>query len=156
MTRTIEEIQKEIDQNADDRRVLERVKNECTARIAELVRQKAEIEAEKPKLRHGDFGITNSGHYRAFLSEFVKGYDWGKPTGDHKEYSEIGVMADEDFTVFGNIFDLMEGWGEDLEEFNVGGRHFKINPGDPESFLQIEEIWHKLGALIMTHKRKQS
>ncbi len=114
-------------------------------------------EAEKPKLGHGDFGISKRGNFIAIKSKSPDHHHGVEPFyedcwSDGHLYTERNP---NDFIVFGNIFDLMKEWGEDLEEFDVGGRHFKIYPEDPDSFLQIEEIWHKLGRMIFTRKRKQ-
>jgi hypothetical protein len=84
-----------------------------------LVRQKAEIEAEKPKLRHGDFGIDKQGNLKVAMN------DWSNRLSSvgsasfaiDAEYGQATLPE----VIFGNIFDLMKDWGEDLEEFNVGG-----------------------------------
>lgn len=107
--------------------------------------QKELREAEKPELRHGDFGYSGK-HPRIVLNN--KKLATGFYIIDDNE-------SDRPTVIYGNIIDLIKEWGEDLEEFDVGGRHFKIYPNDPDSFLQIEEIWHKLGQLIFTLKRKQ-
>ncbi len=115
-------------------------------------------EAEKSKLGHGDFGLwkfrpTNDPKKAIYIDKHQ--------TKDtiYTDKDEWCTNASDDdgreLIKFGNIFDLMKEWGEDLEEFDVGGRHFKIYPEDPDSFLQIEEIWHKLGRMIFTRKRKQ-
>ncbi len=135
-----------------------------------------DAEAEKPKIGHGDFGITNAGHYRIFLSKCVEGFDWSKPVGGHQEYSEIGVIGDENFTFLGNIFDLLKEWSEDLKEayaedeasgikiegenieiyFCTGADCAKKDDYCRYKLSEAEEIWHKLGQMIATLKRKQS
>lgn len=122
-----------------------------------LVKLQAQLaEAEKPKHRHGDFGVNEDGNERIVL------FQNGENGGRRDDYGQLGVHSDTDITIFGNIFDLMKDWGEDLERANIdgfvleicgdriviGGRRFFID--------QAEKFWHKLGQMIATLKRKQS
>ena len=142
-----------------------------------------DAEAEKPKRRHGDFGITNAGHYRIFLSKCVEGFDWSKPVGGHQEYSEIGVIGDEDFTVLGNIFDLLKEQSVDFNRYEEvimdsadGCDMVIIEPsarskdkifvgsmlrgqrqlGIHLSESELQGFWMVLGTALFTLKRKQS
>ena len=137
--------------------------NEIQAKIEIMEKLKTDIqsqlaEAEKSKLGHGDFGIDEDTKESILIAPsqlpahpMMSYNDETQPCGEVRDGRHVtrGIIK------FGNIFDLMKEWGEDLEEFDVGGRHFKIYPEDPDSFLQIEEIWHKLGRMIFTRKRKQ-
>lgn len=123
-------------------------------------------EAEKPKLRHGDFGYRNAkdgnvqdGGSRVLL---FKGKD-GIGYCDDKYYS--GGIAGSKYLIFGNIFDLLKEWSEDLEHFkfdvhtygiDTDQRHAPIKvAGTWHTLTEAEEIWHKLGRLIATYKRTQ-
>jgi len=91
-----------------------------------LVSLRAELaEVEKPKLRHGNFGIGCSGsgdpHYRIVLNENVwNELGYKNPPGREKS---------EDIWL-GNIFDLLKEWSEDLGEYEKkckGGNTLKIS-----------------------------
>ncbi len=134
---------------------------ECAEeRLAELLPQLAEAEKLKPE--HGDFGIEDL-EDGGFPTVIIRETQFGDPsilrsireTHSCNSSNRTHPRYSHSYAIYGNIFKLMEEWGKDLEEFDVGGRHFKIYPGDPDSFLQIEEIWHKLGRLIFAYKRKQ-
>ncbi len=138
-----------------------------TEEIGNLQEQLAE--AEKPKLRHGDFGVEKCKEctYPRLITNpaSVTGLTVSN------EYGEI-PPGNKITTVFGNIFDLLKEWSEDLEKFEVAGDcgvlngaitsnnkdlWLKISSGSTVFTLeQIEEIWHKLGREIATLKRKQS
>lgn len=77
----------------------------------------AQLEAEKPKLRHGDYGITKEGHPRIALWQWTHSDTQG---GRRRDYSQLGIMGEEkEFEVFGNIFDDLADMAEDLEEFEL-------------------------------------
>lgn len=108
---------------------------------------------EKPELRHGDFGVNETGSNRITFHNGRKNRD---------DYCSEGIVTDSEITVFGNIFDLMEGWGEPLGELEAG---FSINLmrsfkpirvcGTLYEKNEAEEIWRWLGHAIMELKRKE-
>lgn len=134
-------------------------------------------EAEKPKRRHGDFGIVPEGGWkriRLFRSTDPCLPD--KPdSGENEDYNPYGICNTEDFIKFGNIFDLMEDWGKPFvryekkcqggntlvisQSFYVSdGIEFRINVGGcyaTASIPEAEEIWRKLGHAIIELKRKK-
>ena len=163
-----EEIQNKIDSISADRDALERTRNKLAGDIALLLRQLAEV--EKPKLRHGDFGYRKDGAPRVALSNVCGGkVDRRVGCGSIFSISEFrGEMS-----VLGNIFDLLKEWSEDLIDFkaicNRHNREFYAQIEDNEITLQTggdkgewcwatlaeaEEIWHKLGRVIATLKRR--
>ena len=169
MSRT-EEIQKEIDQYADARRTCEKAKNEFTALIARLVKEKADVGAEKPELGHGDFGVDGEPYVVVSQSTLP-----GSPKAIFA--SSMGLIkADENMspdTRFGNIFKITKGWGEDFEEEWESKPAYKnaiqiiikvmfngiffgnSRNGATFDLENITEIWRKLGHAIMTLKKKQ-
>ncbi len=124
--------------------------------------------SEKPKLRHGDFG-TNKDN-----SSFVatEGYLPVKKLEPYYENAEsdgcdYAKSNPNDYTIFGNIFDLMKDWGEDLTHFKFDVHEYKIDTrefahapihiaGNWHTLVEAEEIWRKLGQMIMTKKRKEA
>jgi hypothetical protein len=124
-------------------------------------------EAEKPKLRHGDFGINKANNARIVLFQFGD-----SNSGKRDDFGPIGIHSNTDIEPFGNIFDLLKEWSEDLEEFEGAGDcqvlngqitsnnkdiWLKISSGSTVFTLeQAEKIWHKLGQMIATLKRKQN
>lgn len=176
--KTKEEIQKEIDQIGADKKALQRTIDSLTGDIAGLLKQLAE--AEKPKLGHGDFGILDDyGPYMAVgcasdfqvkRNEILLASSGGlTPTPANEE-----VFLNQ-WHFFGNIFKIMEGWGEPLGKYEKkcrGGNtliisrshiapsaaiEFRINKNGcyaTADIPQAEEIWCKLGHLLMTLKKK--
>lgn len=128
------------------------------------------VEAEKPKLGHGDFGINKEGARR------IRVFKNAMPDrGASDDYSPYGICSDTDFLPFGNIFELMKDWGVDLEQWDSekgredesitmsikncpGNRMWLGTCGNSDWYKieVIEEIWRKLGQMLMTLKRKQS
>ena len=151
-----EEIQNKIDSISADRDALERTRNKLTGDIALLLEQIAE--AEKPKLRHGDFGL-DAGN--------LSGGNWVHING--KTYYPSGVISGLSPTnntileeKIGNIFDLTKDWGEPFENYYKYGIRIEISNVDDiyidagGSHLTIpkaEEIWHKLGQVIAQTKK---
>lgn len=156
-----EEIQREIDSISADRDALERTRNKLTGDIALLLQQ---IEAKKPKRRHGDFGFDNNSFGRLSLKGIRNqmfsagsGCCYDQDRGD-KQHPKL---------IFGNIFDLLKEWSEDLEHFEFDVHKCEINTvefahapihiaGNWHTLAEAEEIWHNLGRVIATLKRKQS
>ena len=121
-------------------------------------------EAEKPKLRHGDFGLNKAGNSRLILFQF------GDSNREkRKDYGPIGIHSNTDIEPLGNIFDLLKEWSEDLEMwerptkrhnkfvFKICGCTIDFHTNPYCSFIpdEAEEIWHKLGQMIATLKRKE-
>jgi len=117
-------------------------------------------EAEKLKPRHGNFGFGTTTDKWPILT--LESFD-GKMFSAGRLSCEIigGETQNHPNPVFGNIFDLLKEWRENLERTSIDGFVLEIC-GDRiviggRRFLlgQAEEFWHKLGQLIMTLKRKQ-
>ena len=70
--------------------------------------------AEKPKLRHGDYGINEEGKGR-LATKVNQSYDT-------KRYNSYGLIGDGDKHIecLGNIFDDLAALSEPLEEFTLG------------------------------------
>ena len=120
-------------------------------------------EAEKPKLRHGDFGYSGSTEFPRLVLD--------KNRLAHSFRVFESTPHDEPTVILGNIFDLLKEWSEDLGEFKIdqtkgGGGNIKICIDSrfidfwvagkicTTKLSEAEEIWHKLGQLIATLKRK--
>ena len=145
----------------------ETVRDCAEERLNELNLQLRDLDkAEQPKLRHGAFGMFKDCSPRLIVKEKV--YD---------SNGLCGNACDIDFyTIFGNIFDLTKGWGEDFEEYDksmtatgikikhdqielyscTGDSCSKIDDCCHFSIEAAEEFWHSLGHALMTLKRKQS
>lgn len=132
-------------------------------RIKELEKQLAE--AEKPKLRHTDFGYSTAKIPFIMIKDKVQ---WLSP--EHCIVS--GISPDNStFTegVFFNLLDLMKDWDKDFKEFVVFGQYnftgfipfdepdkirLKIEGGESTFTLpELKEIWLELGKGIAYLKR---
>lgn len=129
---------------------------------------------EKPKLRHGDCWWSDSDNsINIFMEEF---------NPPHRKcvalpYALITNIGSgyNGKPILGNIFDLMKDWNKDLTNFEKsvrGGGMLRICqdvllgngiefyiPGGmtaSASLSEAEEIWHKLGQMIATLKRKEA
>ncbi len=126
-------------------------------------------ELEKPKLRHGDFGINEEGNPRITL--FHHGSDGGK----REDSCLFGMCIDSDYPILGNIFDLLKEWSADLAEVKVGccddkleyhlkatlesNGNFRIGTQTDTiviSVKQTEKYWLYLGRMLATQKRKEN
>lgn len=127
-------------------------------------------EPEKPKLRHGDFGINEESNPRISL------FSIGTDGGNREDYCLFGRCTNSDYPILGNIFDLLTEWSEPFvryvkkcrggntlvishSSYAPDGIEFRINEGGcyvTASIPESEEIWRKLGQLIMTPKRKEN
>lgn len=155
---------------AEQRMVAETRTKYAIERIKELDQL---AEAEKPKLRHGDFGIVPKGGWkriRLFKSAVPDLSD--KPdSGENEDYNLYGICNTEDFIKFGNIFGLMKDWSEDFKGFTVLGQynfvgwisiknpdriHLKIVGGE-STYTEVElyELWCNLGHAIIELKRNK-
>ena len=160
-----EETQKEIQVHERIREITEEKLNTLNLQLRDL------REAEKPKLRHGDFGINEAGSSRIAL--FQNGTTAaGKNLGLRDDYCPTGIVNDSDITIFGNIFDLLKEWSEDFEDWESKPAYenaiqiiietkfngiFFGNSGNGATFNleNITEIWRKLGHAIAHLKRKK-
>lgn len=123
--------------------------------------------AEKPKLRHGDFGYKG-GCPRIYCGEGFNYIMYGK-SGDPKSVLDRNSID----LIFGNVFDLMKGWGEKPKKsfhsksgregigitIDVDNKEIWLgNTGDSDwySYEQAYEIWCELGKRLMTLKRKEN
>jgi hypothetical protein len=126
-------------------------------------------EAEKPELRHGDCGLVWDEGEKEKPSRFVvtnhKGnLHWCRHSG-LPSLIPLFHLTDYKYTILGNIFDLLNEWSEDLERFEFDVHEYEIRPyvqsyapikvaGNWHTLAEAEEIWHKLGQMIATLKRK--
>ena len=126
---------------------------------------------EKPKLRHGDFGINDIGFPRLILlSKDEEMLDAGKLYCDAVDGGYAHPLPDP---ILGNIFDLLKEWSEPFEEWESKPAYehaiqiiietkfngiFFGNSGNGATFNleNITEIWHKLGHAIAELKRKEN
>jgi len=133
--------------------------------IIDLEAQLAEAEKPKLKLKHGDFGLNEDGDLRLVIEKtnnvltLAGCCSLGNCADTLEEMRKNGI-------ILGNIFDLLKQWSEDLTYFEFDVHEYKIDPkqrfapikvaGTWHTLVEAEEIWHKLGQLIATLKRKQS
>lgn len=131
--------------------------------------------AEKPKRRHGDFGLgTTADKWPRLTLESFKGemFSAGKLScersgKENQRYPE---------PIFGNIFDLMKDWGEDFKGWNskmeasgfeIEGNKIKLyactGPVCEKEYCSIhlgidraEDFWLKFGHALAELKRKQT
>ena len=135
-----------------------------------------DAEAEKPKLRHGDFGIWNGPKDDEGWNtqEFIHLLSGGKlRPADNIEYYAKQTSEERNYIILGNIFDLLKEWSEDFERFDIpkstcngGSLTINIRGGYIEFWVADEicttifseayEAWCKLGHALMFLKRKQS
>ena len=154
--------QEEIKYWIEQRMVAETRTKYAIERIKELA------EAEKPKRRHGDFGIkiiNEKEHYRRLIVNPAN-------TTGLELYNEYGEVPPDHHAIdikFGNIFDLMKDWDKDFEGFEIkvyqGGQfNIKIIDGDIQFYLsghatanlsEAKEIWKQLGHAIISAKRSK-
>ena len=149
-------------------------KNEGVIRAQREALEAQLAEAEKPKLGHGDFGPNKEGKIEIVLWNHVKGFDWSKPLGERRNYSDIGIMGEKEITPFFNIFNLTADWDKDFKNnwesghANIGDKRrivvdilgsdiFLGTVGDAGVFSPetAYEIWKQLGHAIIQTKTKQ-
>ena len=160
-----QEIEEQIKQASAEREAI-------TDKLIELKQQLFDIllaEPEKPKLRHGDFGLEENNSPTIILREtqygdpsdlrsIREGHSCQSSNRTKPEYCHI-------YLILGNIFDLLKEWSEDLEEFTYAGVHFRMKGRVLEISIHDEmmtitglesqmEAWTKFGRLIATLKRK--
>jgi len=129
-------------------------------RIVEL---QAEL-AEKPKLGHGDFGVDKRGELRVAMN------DW---TNNLSSVGSASFAIDAEYgrnalpeIIFGNIFKMMEGWGEELTHFKLDVHEYKIDTrefahapvhiaGNWHTEAEAYKFWCDFGQMLMSLKRKQ-
>lgn len=119
-------------------------------------------EAEKPKLRHGDFGYSEAGD--SCLALLAQRPRTMRRASSRYLYEE--TIHNSNFLItncLGNIFDLLKEWSEDVGDIFLHGIRIErscvnevfIGRGDTHlTLVEAEEIWHKLGQKIATLKRK--
>ena len=166
--------------------VYERLRDISEEKLDTLNHQLRDLcEAEKLKLRHGDFGIEDSQNKSQFICfrthnamikapEFIAYHE--KNAGKHW----TKFMSESEYTdnliVLGNIFDLSKEWGEPFEEYlknnsamgiQIIDDHIRLyactggkgcNKRDDSCYYQIESaerIWRKLGHAIVELKRRK-
>ena len=149
-------------------------KDEIQHKLEQAVKDVAKLQVEvevlemqlakvkKPKPRHGDFGYGTTGGPRIALSHnfgFVTAGDGSLYDHEYEDYNPNPVL--------GNIFDLLKEWSEDLTFFEFDVHRCEINTkdfahapihiaGNWHTSAEAEEIWHKLGRVIATFKRKEN
>lgn len=150
--------------------------------IAELKTQLA----ENPEFEHGDFGMWKGVNYGFVVDKSKKDeiYLLWKSNDLRNQMRQDISLQDislREVTIFGNIFKMMEDWGEDFgsfEKVNVDYNSRKIilekststqaelfitvegagNRGDGAhlSLSELKNLWLKLGHALADMKRKQS
>jgi len=153
----------EIEQGLVRARVAETtIKNNIIKLLEQLV------ESEKPKLRQGDFGVTT----RDSCDKFNKFIVIKTPKGELEPQYQDGLTDGssyakkhfEEYIIFGNIFGLMKKdlwyFKFDVHEYKINTKEFPHAPihiaGNWHTLAEAEEIWRKLGQMIMTLKRKEN
>lgn len=127
--------------------------------IIELLEQL--VEAEKTKRRHGDFGFE--GIYERLTLKGFQGQMFSAGSGCC--YDQNKHDSHHPQIIFGNIFDLLKEWSDDLEYFEFDVHHCKIDlsnfahapiyiAGNWHTLSEAERIWRKLGQMIATLKRR--
>ena len=125
--------------------------------------------AEKPKLRHGDFGMWKGTNYGFVVDKSEKDEIYTHllwKSNDLRNQKRQDDMSLREVAILGNIFDLLKEWSEDLERFDFDVHEYAIDPinshapikvaGNWHTLSEAEEIWRKLGQLIATLKRKDT
>lgn len=148
---------------------MEEIRREFESRLEDL---KAQLEAEKPKLRHGACGIKGNSAFVTITDNDNKTRPYYKEGGNMGcDGSEYFRKNPKDYTILiPNIFDDLADMAEDLEEFKVsdGGDMLKVrlcSEGQVEfdisgitatmdSLETTKEIHRKLGRVIATAIRK--
>lgn len=138
--------------------------NDVAGEIERLREQLAE--AEKPKHRHGDFGFDDTSRPCLVIQkETGSKYELAVASSSYTYGNDSGAAYVPVITI-GNIFDLLKKWSKDLEYFEFDVHHCEINTiefphapihiaGNWHTLAEAEEIWHKLGQMIATLKRKE-
>ena len=146
--------------------------------IIELLEQL--VEAEKPKLRHGDFGYVWDEGEKEKPSRFVVtnhkgGLYWSRHSG-LPSLIPLCHLTEHKYTILGNIFDLLKEWGKPFEEWDKTLEATEIRIEDNMVRLyactgagcekdvchcklgikRAEDFWRKLGHAIFTLKRKEN
>ncbi len=173
-----EEIQNKIDSISADRDALERTRNKLTGDIALLLQLIAE--SKKPKLGHGDYGLVwdedETHPSRFFISRHESILWWSRYCG-LPSLTPLHHLTKYKYVIFGNIFDLLKEWSEDVEIYKKTGwgcgmlemriiskssAPFKLiefrikNESATFTSVEIDEIWHEFGKMNATLKRKQA
>ena len=118
--------------------------------------------AKKPKLRHGDFGYDKDGGPKTVLLEHSGNLLQGGVSYATTREGDPNRTLPLD-CVLGNIFDLLEEWGEDLEEREVAGIRISVRSNcifvgvyrlsTPE---KQELFWKTIAQEYFTLKRKEN
>lgn len=128
-----------------------------------------EIEAEKSKHRHGDFGYDDD--LPRLTLEDINGELFTAGAGSCETRKAGGYHPQHPKLILGNIFNLLKEWSEPFKGFKVLGDcnfigyvscmepdkiHLRIESGESSYTLpELEELWHGLGRGIAHLKRKQ-
>lgn len=117
-----EELEHKIKIYEQARQLAEEHLNEANLQLRDL------CEAEKPKLRHGDFGMWDfgeKGHLVPAIYLDVPSSDGAKDSVFYAYESKgtggswcSDATENGKLTIFGNIFDLMECWGKEFKGWN--------------------------------------
>ena len=137
---------------------------EINKQVQQLEKQLRDV--EKPKLRHGDFGIdTDDEKGCGSFIVMEQSTLFGTPKAFFE--NQMGrINADESMSSdlrLGNIFDLLKEWGEDLEEREVAGIRISVRNdcifvgeyrlSTPE---KQELFWKTIAQEYLTLKRKEN
>lgn len=159
----------------ETKRRLNCLEADCKNLNTEIGILKAELaEAEKPKLQHGDFGTNKDGDLRLVLAKTTGTLTLAGCCKIGSCFETVEEIRKEGI-IFGNIFDLMKGWGKPFERFGLKKQNddefyfhiestgrkevaFKLNNQGNWFYAneaELEEIWRELGHALMELKRKE-
>lgn len=146
-------------QLADERALRDMAQALVDSRIVTVAKLELDLaEAEKPELRHGDYGICKSNEHMClyvkrknqmelFGERYGSGYPQDTPLSDHK--------------ILGNIFDDLKALSEELKEFEVENGLYEtikvtltggmLKFRDEDGFVLIKES--EIPALILNLRR---
>ncbi len=88
-------------------------------------------EAEKPKLRHGDYGTAGTGRHVVIVKGSNGRLEWA--CGDGFRDCTVAKVEKYRFPILGNIFDHVKAIVEPLEDFIMDG----LNVGMDESSIEV-------------------
>ena len=152
------------EQLTDEQACIAHHQKAINAAVGRRDKVRAEMEAEKPKLRHGDYGIyANTGNGWIVL-ERNGALEWfGQSMGAGRP---ISTMPKGNIVILGNIFDDLAAWQEDVEGFEMPDLHvfwkdgyLKMRGGGKDYVLvdgcSVPKFIRKLRQMAATQNRKQ-
>lgn len=143
-----EEIKKELSlckriSKLPDETVLQYIREDIQERLTEL---QSQLEEEKPKLRHLDYGIGRDGNFRVtLLNQNGEYFSAGQgccmsESASKQSFPETNIL---------NLIDDFKAMSEDLEEFELDIHKYYIDKIPEMSYkpIHIAGNWHNLAEL---------